>query len=374
MNTVAAPSTTAPLAPADDGAATAPEVGPSVEAYDAAWVAAARRSWHPVARSEDVHPGGILPVTLLSEALLAWRTPDGDVALSHRACVHRGTDLATGTVTEDGCLRCPYHGWEFATDGRCRRLPQLGTQAPPPRAAQPGVRVAERAGLVWACLVTEAEESTPVPPLREADDRRWRHYQGRPLEWHCQAARHTENFCDLGHFSILHTSSFGNPDRTEVDPYRVETDGTALRFTYRYPGRDYLDQAAPAMDIDLDYEVHLPFTVVLRDINGPGSLIFTSVSPVTPTTSRIFWSSWRLDQPLDGSSVEAAETAILEEDRVIVEGQRPRRMPLDRRLELHLGFDRFAVAYRRGLSALGYPAVPPTEPWSPGTTADPPVT
>jgi vanillate O-demethylase monooxygenase subunit len=223
------------------------------------------------------------------------------------------------------------------------------------------VRVAERAGLVWVCLVGPADETTPVPPLGEERDARWRHHQGAPLDWACQAARHTENFCDLGHFSILHTRSFGNPDRSEVDHHQVEVDGQVLRFSYRYPGRDYLDPGRGAVVMDLTYEVHLPFTVVLRDINGPGSLIFTAAMPVTPTASRIFWSSWRVDQDLDGPAVEAAEVAILEEDRLIVEGQRPRRLPLDRGAELHLGFDRFALHYRQALVALGYPAFPPLE-------------
>ena len=335
---------------------------PDQAAYDAAWVAAARKSWHPVARSQDVGPADVLPVTLLGQRLVAWRTPAGEVAVSFRACVHRGTDLAHGSVTDHGCLRCPYHGWEFFTDGRCRRVPQLERSVPlPAGAVQPGVRSVERAGLVWICLVEPADETTPLPPLAEEADPRWRHYQGAPLDWECQAARHTENFCDLGHFSILHTLSFGNPDRTEIDPYRVEEKAGVLRFTYCYPGRDYLDPARGGASIDLDYEVHLPFTVVLRGINGPDSLIFTSVSPVTPTTSRIFWSSWRLGENLDGPAIEAAEAAILAEDRVIVEGQRPRRVPLDVRTGVHLRFDRFAVRYRRGLAALGYPAMPPAK-------------
>jgi phenylpropionate dioxygenase-like ring-hydroxylating dioxygenase large terminal subunit len=330
--------------------------------YDALWIAAARRSWHPVARSRDVGPGAIIPVTLLGERLVVWRSPAGEVTASNRSCVHRGTDLAAGSVTEGGCLRCPYHGWEFSSDGRCMRIPQLGASIPiPTQATQPGVRVREQAGLVWACLVGAADETTAVPPFEANGDVRWRYHQGTPLDWACQAARHTENFCDIGHFSILHTRSFGNPDRSEVDHYRVEGDGKVLRFSYPYPGRDYLDPGRGDVVIDLTYEVHLPFTVILRDINGPGSLIFTAVMPVTSTTSRIFWSSWRIDQDLDGRAVAAAERAILEEDRLIVEGQRPRRMPLARGTELHLGFDRFAVRYRRALAALGYPIIPPPE-------------
>jgi phenylpropionate dioxygenase-like ring-hydroxylating dioxygenase large terminal subunit len=65
-------------------------------------------------------------------------------------CPHRLVPLSAGTV-EAGALRCAYHGWEFAADGRCVTLPSLGPDATiPPRAhlsAGPSVR--EDGGTVW---------------------------------------------------------------------------------------------------------------------------------------------------------------------------------------------------------------------------------
>jgi phenylpropionate dioxygenase-like ring-hydroxylating dioxygenase large terminal subunit len=45
--------------------------------------------------------------------------------------------------------------------------------------------------------------------------------------------------------------------------------------------------------------------------------------------------------------------AIFEEDRLIVESQRPELLPLDLQAELHLRSDRMAIAYRTWLSQLG---------------------
>ena len=45
--------------------------------------------------------------------------------------------------------------------------------------------------------------------------------------------------------------------------------------------------------------------------------------------------------------------AILEEDRAIVEEQRPEDLPLDLSEELHVRADKMAVAYRRALGELG---------------------
>lgn len=65
-------------------------------------------------------------------------------------CPHRLVPLSAGTV-EGGVLRCAYHGWEFAADGRCVALPSLGPDAsPPPRASlPPGPAAREHDGRVW---------------------------------------------------------------------------------------------------------------------------------------------------------------------------------------------------------------------------------
>jgi vanillate O-demethylase monooxygenase subunit len=44
---------------------------------------------------------------------------------------------------------------------------------------------------------------------------------------------------------------------------------------------------------------------------------------------------------------------IFEEDRAIVEIQKPENLPLDPRIEVNIAADRSSVAYRRGLRSLG---------------------
>ena len=72
--------------------------------------------------------------------------------LLHRACPHRGVDLAFGRV-EAGGLRCAFHGWVFDVSGQC-----LETPAEPPKSAlcrhvrQPAFPVVERGGILWAYL------------------------------------------------------------------------------------------------------------------------------------------------------------------------------------------------------------------------------
>ncbi len=55
-------------------------------------------------------------------------------------------------------------------------------------------------------------------------------------------------------------------------------------------------------------------------------------------------------------ALEAYQEAVMGADRPVVESQRPTRLPLDPASELHLPFDRLAVAYRRCLVELGFPS------------------
>ena len=50
------------------------------------------------------------------------------------------------------------------------------------------------------------------------------------------------------------------------------------------------------------------------------------------------------------------ENTIFGQDQVIVESQRPDRVPFDLAAELHLKFDTVAVAYRKAMRALGLAA------------------
>ena len=72
--------------------------------------------WHAVATSDSLD-SEVLSVRLLSKNFVLWRTPDGEVGAALDSCPHRQAPLSKGTL-EEGCLRCPYHGWIFGDNGR----------------------------------------------------------------------------------------------------------------------------------------------------------------------------------------------------------------------------------------------------------------
>src|SRR6202012_355104 len=81
-----------------------------------------RRYWQPVALSAELKSDEPLAVRVMSEDLVLFRAGGAKPSLVGRRCPHRGVDLSYGRV-EDGGLRCIYHGWLLAKDGRCLDQP-----------------------------------------------------------------------------------------------------------------------------------------------------------------------------------------------------------------------------------------------------------
>ncbi|HEX9445456.1 MAG TPA: Rieske 2Fe-2S domain-containing protein, partial [Candidatus Binatia bacterium] len=81
-----------------------------------------RRYWHPIAVATELGDRPVRRVRILGEDLVLYRGEDGSHGLVAERCSHRGASLAYGRI-EGANIRCPYHGWMYAADGRCVEQP-----------------------------------------------------------------------------------------------------------------------------------------------------------------------------------------------------------------------------------------------------------
>ena len=216
--------------------------------------------------------------------------------------------------------------------------------------------------MVWACLVGPDEEMGPMPVLADAERGDVDLFVGDPLDWGCQAFREIENFCDVAHFSILHADTFGNGREPVIGSYEVVRgdDGRTLSFDVGYPACDPFAEPdaeghRPSFPSTFGYRVLAPFTVRLEGAAGPGTVMWIHSTPTSARTCRVFWDTvFPAESRTDFAAYAEFEDKVWGPDRAIVEGQRPELLPLDLTEELHLPFDRFAVAYRRVLKEMGF--------------------
>jgi phenylpropionate dioxygenase-like ring-hydroxylating dioxygenase large terminal subunit len=304
-----------------------------------------RRYWYPVARAADIRDKPVA-VKVLDEQVVLFRTGDRLTALKD-LCIHRGAPLSLGWVNGDR-ITCAYHGWEYGTDGSCLRIPTLPDGKTIPRKAKAQrYLVEQRYGLAWVCL--DDEPALPVPPYPAYDDTSCATVLYDEFRWKANAARVCENVLDFTHLPWVHDGMLGSRDRPiypHVEP-QVHPDG----ISYDVPDE--------ANDTVRHYRVYAPFTAAIdvRSNRPDGhnySMLFTCSPISTRETSQWFFTSrdWDLHRP--DHDWEVFDAVVMEQDRNIVENQRPEELPLDLSEELHLrGSDAGTLAYRRFLRDLG---------------------
>jgi len=120
--------------------------------------------WQLLARADQLaNPGDHVVSNIAGVPLLLVRGDDGALRALHNVCRHRAGPLATCDGRGAKRLRCHYHGWSYALDGRLLSATEMDGVRNFDTASirLPEAHVAEWRGLVFAAL-------DPVVPFVEA--------------------------------------------------------------------------------------------------------------------------------------------------------------------------------------------------------------
>jgi phenylpropionate dioxygenase-like ring-hydroxylating dioxygenase large terminal subunit len=310
--------------------------------------------WHPICAAADI---GEQPrrFPLLGDFVVAYRDSGGVVAMRD-LCIHRGAALSLGWVRGDR-LVCAYHGWQYDRTGACVRIPSRPADAAIPRAARaPAYRTQEAYGLVWVAVGEPAAE-IPAFPGGVFGETGWHAFLSYRKVWQTSAARAVENFMDFSHFPYVHPGTLGSEDRAEVQPYAVEKTHDGLFFAFEQQEPSELYGKGGTATVRYEYTLTMPFTIHLNKIAEDGessTMISMATTPMSPVTSELYvWivRNHSLSQP--DQEFGDFTNIIMEQDRVIVESQRPEELPVSLREELHIKVpDAASILYRSQLSAL----------------------
>jgi vanillate O-demethylase monooxygenase subunit len=332
---------------------------------------AMRRFWQPVLRIVDLPDGAPVGVTLLGEALVLARL-NGAVVAMQDLCRHFQAQLSLGEITAvagvGDCLLCPYHGWSYAASGQCVHIPQLAPGREIPADARvPRYATAERYGLIWVCLAEEPLFDLPnIPGLNDPA------FMTGPLRtyphWHASAPRVLMAALDDTHGPWVHEGLVGDRACPEPPEHIVQREGAHLVVDIRMlqPQNATIreernDQALPLQEVILRTTVAMPNLIHFM-IQASGSTrrtqIWQAVCPVAYNQTITFWGSARnydFDKPAFDPAFEALQDTLREQDRRIVESQRPWLLPpFWTKVELPLRpADLPLIEYQRWLEELG---------------------
>uniref|UniRef100_A0A0D9XMN9 Rieske domain-containing protein n=1 Tax=Leersia perrieri TaxID=77586 RepID=A0A0D9XMN9_9ORYZ len=156
--------------------------------------------WYPVTFSSDLKDDTMVPIDLFEEQWVIFRGKDGRPGCVQNTCAHRACPLHLGSVSE-GRIQCPFHGWEYSTDGKCEKMPATKML---------NVRIRslpcfEQDGMVWIWPGDDPPMST-IPSLLPPSG--FTIHLQTVTEVPMEHGLLLDNLLDIAHAPFVHTSTF----------------------------------------------------------------------------------------------------------------------------------------------------------------------
>jgi phenylpropionate dioxygenase-like ring-hydroxylating dioxygenase large terminal subunit len=331
--------------------------------------------WYPIIRSEDLAHDRPEKVEVMGVNLVIFRDTEGKARVLSDTCVHRGGSLggawSAGPALErviNGCIVCPYHGWEYDGEGNCVNIPSLGygnDAKIPPRAKVDAYPVQEKYGIVFAFLGDlPEEERPPLLNVEEFGQEGWRANQVLVLEVDYYYERSVENALDPAHNEFVHpTHGFTamNRETYHVNEYETEdhNQGFGFWFMHRFNApplkkEHWGDARKESGDLWAGGGTYGPNSVITH-INISEDKSFRQYffeQPVSDTKTRIFFLNMRnfMLEPEHDGPIHARNKAIAQQDIDILVDLYPERTPISNNKEVLVPADKAIGAYRSWLA------------------------
>ena len=309
--------------------------------------------WFPIAVAAEL-PAAPIQARLLDVDLVVFHSHE-KVVVARDLCPHRGMLLSRGWV-DDGQIICPYHGLHFSGDGRCTSIPSRPDARISDRLSLTVVPSVERFGLIWATL---AGEDVRLPRFEAWDQDDFQNIVCRPIAIAGSTGRQIEGFLDVAHFAWAHTGTFGNRANPVVPEYTVDRREHGLTVNYLSNVSNYGPDQSHRAPADFvwrrTFDVFPPFTArLIIDYPDHKQLwILNAACPVSARHTRLFCPIARnFDKETSVEALREFNDKVFNEDRVLVESQKPEDLPLDLGSEISIPADRTSVEYRRLLKQM----------------------
>lgn len=243
-----------------------------------------------------------------------------DIIATSDICVHRAASLSRGKVLPNGCVQCPYHGWEFKR-GMIQTIP--GCPENKMNFGVPRFPVQEINDDVFICPTYDMNSNSGKPALndiyvpQEAYDSTFRKVSGRR---HIKRPHSliTENVLDMMHVSFVH--SFGNrlsPVPFEIQYIDIDEMAGKTVFYYTAGASSMSALFGNAKFVKVENEYYLPDTTVTRVFaNDIVKTIVTHAYPVGKNESIFHYDLYRnfLENPVFDSLFRYQMDMTLDED------------------------------------------------------------
>jgi len=191
--------------------------------------------WYVLCTAKELNSDKNKPIgrVLYDRAYVIFRNQLGKVTVLPDRCLHRNSLLSMEGRIKNGCLVCPYHGWEYNQNGQVVHIPSEGPETQVTRNLQLElIPTIEQDGLIWIYPGTSEKMKDKIPPFRlpRFGETEWNHYV-MITDFNNEATNLAENFMDVPHTVYVHKGWFRDKKSQQV-PMTVETKNGSVLVTY----------------------------------------------------------------------------------------------------------------------------------------------
>jgi phenylpropionate dioxygenase-like ring-hydroxylating dioxygenase large terminal subunit len=263
--------------------------------------------WFQIGWSSDYPTSEALPRRYFGQELVVYRSEDGTLHALDAYCRHMGAHLGYGGKVEGDCIICPFHAWEWNSDGENTSIPYEDRP--------------NRSRRLRAWPIVEVNDCVYL----------WHDKDGKPPSWDVPemfeslgeeiAARHyhdsdpggrvrcgilnlspyvvLDNVGDMAHFRTVH----GARDVPTVLHHQADQHRFLLRLGFGQSWKNNPTDGASGDVLDIvQLGVGVSYSVLLgRKL--PAIVINLSTTPVGDETSEMFQTVWL--ERMDGDDVGA---------------------------------------------------------------------
>lgn len=244
--------------------------------------------WYPVEFDSSLRRGQVTGARFQDTSVALFRNRAGEVHAIEDRCAHRGVKLSRGFV--EGCnLRCVYHGWTYAPDGKLCKIDHelFGKTFPSVKLRTFPVEV--RYGLIWVFFGDpKLSKQRHVPQIPELETKQPWICIPRACVWKAHPTMIVNNFIDSTHVATLHNRNFWTRSLKvgAVAQCKVDTDRVLVRQEVEIDKTGLLEYAGPFLKTNTEdacYDYPYLWATV-----GESFALWTLMLPLDRYTTKVF--------------------------------------------------------------------------------------